>query len=279
MLAWSSVGKLAVSLFYRRWNEIDIYIEDTGHTTKAVYKNLLNRILNARFKIIEIFPIGNREKVIEESKKDAYSSRKTLFIIDGDLDVILAGPHDGGPTLFRLKKYCIENYLIDFNSFPIIVCEDCCDLTEIQVINDLKVRDWQSANEILSRRIYVLFCLLRIFYPSDRSISLRLGPFILNQTGNLSEEKVTLFESQKLAEIVRDFGEVYLLENKARIESKIDLEGFTMLDYCSGKDFLFPLLNLYIRSKFPIKCNGDSLKVRLSKICDTDNLMDLHDFV
>lgn len=278
MLGWSDFGKLAVSLFYRKWNEIDVYIEDTGNLTKTIYKNILNRLFIDDFKIMEVFPIGSRDKVIEESKNPIYVSRKSVFIIDGDLDSILNGQLNGGKDLFRLRRYCIENYLLDRKALPTLICEECCQFTEDQAVSNLALDSWISTNETVAKKIYVVFCLMRFFVPTDKTISLRIGPFIADQSGNLSDPKVTAYEAQKMIEIEAIAGRASLNEHKARIEGLLSLDGVSLLHYASGKDFLFPLINLYVRSKFQIKCSGDSMKVRLSKLCDEESLDDLRTF-
>lgn len=119
-------SKSARSVLLEDFNDLDIYIEDTAIESKKIYKELLKRVFQGKYKLEDIFPIGSCSNVItqwEKSKKNP-DSRKKIFVIDGDftlinndlLDRIDNKLHSDLKGLYVLPRYCIENFLIDEES-------------------------------------------------------------------------------------------------------------------------------------------------------------------
>ena len=79
-------GKLATSVFYQQYNEVDIYIEDMTTGAAKLYKNIFKRVFEGNKRLEKVFELGGRENVIEACRNDNDSNdRARIYIIDGDL--------------------------------------------------------------------------------------------------------------------------------------------------------------------------------------------------
>jgi len=79
----------ALPRFFAYRNEIDIYTEDKL-SDKEFYKALFNRLSNKKIKIHDITPMGCKANVLKAyDEQDTESKRRKLFIVDGDLDLII----------------------------------------------------------------------------------------------------------------------------------------------------------------------------------------------
>src|SRR5690242_18796316 len=77
-----------LSFLFRRYNDIDIYVEDTAN--RNMYEVLFNRMLEGHAKVERIFQLGGREAVIASCKNDQQDThRKRIYIVDGDFDYLL----------------------------------------------------------------------------------------------------------------------------------------------------------------------------------------------
>ena len=116
MIAYSDKSQIAFSAFYRKYNDIDIYVEDI--TLIGLYERVFSRLLEGAAKITSVTPLGNRAAVILEAKrlrKD--KTRKRFFLIDGDFHWLLeAKPRI--KNLYSLQCYCFEN--LAFNHHAVL---------------------------------------------------------------------------------------------------------------------------------------------------------------
>lgn len=103
----------AIPQFFAYRNEIDIYTEDKK-TDKEFYKALLSRLVEGKVKINDITPLGCKANVLKAYDDQLKTSnRKKIFIVDGDLDLIIGTNRKSENNLVVLDSYCIENYIVD----------------------------------------------------------------------------------------------------------------------------------------------------------------------
>jgi len=133
----STAARKARSVFFESRNTIDIYIEDTAVGYKKIFKGLLNRTLNSKYLINDVFPLGGRNAVISEWEKDTNKrDRPRLYIVDGDLH-LMNGNLTRAKGLYSLPFYCIEN---------ILICEHA--LTQLMVEEDPE-REYDELKDLL----------------------------------------------------------------------------------------------------------------------------------
>ena len=92
-------------------NEIEIFVEDTSNLN--VWRNVLRKFLPEGVAFSDPIPLGGRPQVLEECRRDQVEDgRKKLYIIDADLDLLRGCRKPKLKHLYRLRGYCIENYLL-----------------------------------------------------------------------------------------------------------------------------------------------------------------------
>src|SRR4051812_46633890 len=95
--------RLAESLFYRQFNDLDFYVEDSSQ--ENLYWQLLRKLFGD-IKITKIYPLGGKKNVIEFAKTHS-SDLRSVCIVDKDFDALLGAMNNIG-CLFYLKRYSIE---------------------------------------------------------------------------------------------------------------------------------------------------------------------------
>lgn len=268
-----TVAKYSKSVFFEEYNDIDIYIEDTECGAKKIYLEIFKKMFGDEIKINDIYPLGGRVEVVTECKKNKNSSneRKELYLIDGDL-YLLTGENleifsgiDEIDNLIKLPCYCLENILINENSFLEIMDEENMDLTFSELQEKLKYEEWVNSNNLLFRELYIEFALIKKIKPQLPNVSCKITDLVSSNTGLLNEEKISKKISEISEELKNEVGiELYNIEREKTI-SKISDETVFMFKYVSGKDHLIPLLLTRIRSIIKFKVPNSIFKLRLAK--------------
>ncbi|MBL3598161.1 DUF4435 domain-containing protein, partial [Rhodovulum sulfidophilum] len=97
-------------------NDIEIFVEDTANLN--VWRSIIQKFLPEGVSFYDPIPLGGRKAVLEECRRDqANDGRKKLYIIDADLDLLMGRPKPRLRHLYRLRAYCVENYLIQEDAF------------------------------------------------------------------------------------------------------------------------------------------------------------------
>lgn len=95
-------------LLYRQFNDIDVYVEDTGK--ERLYYQLFKLLLPG-IKLAKIFPLNGKENVVADAQANNTNKRK-VYLVDLDFDEIL-GRKQTIRNLIYLQRYSIENYFVD----------------------------------------------------------------------------------------------------------------------------------------------------------------------
>jgi hypothetical protein len=133
MLEYPQKAQAALRLLFRRYNDIEVYVEDRRYL--GIYKTIVARALGGKARIGTVFSLGNRESVIAECKKaDWNDGTRKLYIIDADFDLLLDKPAPKIKGLHRLDAYCIENLLIDIDALESVAD----DLVDEKNIDDVR---------------------------------------------------------------------------------------------------------------------------------------------
>lgn len=279
MLERKSSAKVAKSVFYEDFNDIDIYIEDTAPGYRKIFKELLRRVFDNELKIDQIFPIGSRDLVIEECRKNQQGNRKRIFIIDGDLYLLHENNKIKLKGLFILPRYCIENYLIHETSIIDVLYEEEPELEKVQIAKNLKFNDWIKANDTILTELFKVYALCKKHIPQEQTVAYKVSNLCKDNSGELCSIKVSnRIESlkQKLISII---GESTYNAEYVNLTERISGESYKMLKFASGKDYLFPLINMRLRRLIETNPTNLNLKVRIASKCDLKELTEIKDYV
>lgn len=134
-------------------NDIEIFVEDT--TGINMWRNVLRAFLPAGTAFSAPIQLGGRDRVIDECKKDQEDDgRRKLYIIDGDIDILLGRKKPRLKHLYRIRSYCIENYLIQEKALIDLACILDPEVDEWTAAEKLDFEDWMLR---ISRELVGLF--------------------------------------------------------------------------------------------------------------------------
>ncbi|MCI5160821.1 MAG: DUF4435 domain-containing protein [Candidatus Electrothrix sp. AX5] len=112
-------SKKAKSVFFRKINDLDVYVEDTEKGTAKLYTILFQKAFKGKYNINQIFPLGGKDEVLKcWQKRLKENDRLELYVIDSDFSMAsnekTHTPYNcSGSSLFYTTRFCIENYLIN----------------------------------------------------------------------------------------------------------------------------------------------------------------------
>lgn len=280
MIERSISARSAKSVFYEDFNDIDVYIEDTAIGYRKIFKELLIRAFNNTISLEQVFPLGNKEQVIEECKKNQNNKRrKQLYIIDGDLHLLCETNPIELKGLFILPRYCVENYFLDKIAIIDTIDEEDPDLEKDTIESKLDFENWIRDNDTQLVKLFIFYALCFKHIPSLQTVGYKVSNLCSSDNGIVCPQKIAI----RINELNNKLLEVITAENIEKeyhsFFNKIKVDDIKVLRYVSGKDYLMPLLTTRIRSFAKFPPNDLSTKIRLAKRVDVSELSDIKKYV
>jgi hypothetical protein len=147
MIAYSNESQPAFAAFYKKYNDIDIYVEDV--TLVGVYERVFSKILDGIAQIISVTPLGNRDAVLNEARRlRTDRTRKRFFLMDGDFHWLFS-PQPRIRNLYSLNCYCFENLAFEHASVLNIAMTLAPQKTSAEVRNDFSEDKLLSIAEMM----------------------------------------------------------------------------------------------------------------------------------
>ncbi|MEE4886606.1 DUF4435 domain-containing protein [Pseudomonas alliivorans] len=272
MLKWPQKSLKAIVKLFEPLQDIDVYVEDVND--EVFYKKLLEVAAQGKVRVGRVFAVGNRIKVLSSAQNHRPSKRRSLFIIDGDLEWVKGQNPVRLPWVYRHEAYCIENYLLCKKSAAELLAEELV-LDSSLAQQKLDFDSWLSSVERPLVELFAAYATVHNFFPAYRTVSAGVG-VLCTESGkktNLDLAKVEAAKRAALeaAEKVADETDVsdYYARCIARAESLPEASRFI-----SGKDFLIPLLDFHLQN-FGCRIKRKVLRLRLAGKCDHSRLRDL----
>ena len=132
-LEFTSEQAQVASIFTAYRNDIDIYTEDEDKD-RAFYKRLFLRLLEGTgIRVNDVHPLGSSDEVINACNADTDTTRKKLYIVDGDI-YLMYNPKQAIDNLYILDAYCMENLVIDEEA----VCNTLCNFIGEYELEEVK---------------------------------------------------------------------------------------------------------------------------------------------
>lgn len=276
MLERSLPAKFAKSVFYEKFNDFDVYVEDTSVEAKKLYSILLSRALGNKCNIDSVFPLGNKIEVLKACSDDNEAGgRPRIYIIDGDFCCIDSNPPNRN-RLYVLKRYCIENYLIDEAAILDFLFEEdpVKEVSEIAAIFDFQ--GWLTRNGHQLCSLFLVFSIAHEHCPHIPTVSRPLRNFIGSSMGDFDESKVSSCISELRQAVNESCGLGFFDESVSSLESKHNkYSPQVLIRIVSGKDYLFPALMMRARQIVKIRADNTVIKLRLARRVDVSELAEL----
>lgn len=268
----SDAAKSAKSVFFEEYNDIDIYIEDTAVGYKKLFAEIFSRVFSGKYRVAEVFPLGSRNKVIDECKKiQGELTRPSLYIIDGDLFLFDKGICEELPGLYILPFYCIENLLIDQNCLLKLLNEEDPVRRCEQLKLDFDFSAWVEENSKHLVRLFIEYAICFRLCPEKQTVKFPVKNLVSSSSGVVDELKVNARILEISKYVIEKVGAELYAELKTEIEERVPIDSNSLLRYVSGKDYLIPLLFTRFKSVAKkTKIQKLNFMLRLALSCNID---------
>jgi len=268
MIQRSIEAAKAVALFFRYKNDVDVYYEDSND--EEFYTELMKRLFRNKKRIRKLISLGSKVNVIEACASDQLDrSRSRLYVVDGDLDLILDSNRKGLKYLHIHDAYCIENLIIEENSV-IEVLHDTFQIPREKLEKALTFTNWLKS---IAPNLVDLFLHYAIAYKCNVGVpNVSLGVDRLCEkkklmkvlNGELVQKEIERIKVEILKSISEDEYDQLIYVLRMSWQPSVDI----LLKIVSGKDYLLPLIHcrMYkIMGKSSNPVSYDSLRIRLLK--------------
>jgi hypothetical protein len=270
VLDWSIPARYARHIFFRRDNDIDVFIEDTASYAPKMYVELLSRLV-VGIRLSSVFALGGRPEVIERCMQDQGArARPALYLIDSDAQALEDLPFISLKRLFVFRRYCVESYLCDEAAICGLCNDDCATLDAEAARAALDLDLWWAANAPPLARLALAFY---IAYGVGVSFSVpSAGQIAQDGEGNVSLSKIDALVEPIAASVDAVLGAGAFEERVALILQSMGAKEIAARGVC-GRRILAPLL----LQRAVVRCAGfhfrkDSVFLRLARYCSVAEL-------
>jgi hypothetical protein len=273
---WSPKALVAKPVFYREWNDIDIYIEDTGALSKKIVREIVSRCLAGKFRVSEVFPLGGKRAVVEAcSDGGTEESFPKVFIIDGDLDLMLKRSLPALKGLYALPVYCIENLLIDPKAIVEFMYEEDVRSNRDELEKTLAFEEWLlDLGGLLG--LFVMYSMVHERNANIETVQYKVHRLLSSDGETLDMSAIENRKIGLMAELAMNFPKEDWNTRAYQMEKSLVERGINNIRIVvSGKDYLLPLLILRLRRLIRGRWSNESLVIRLAMKCATDALKPL----
>lgn len=276
MIRYNDKVLKTIPLFFRHYNDVDVYVEDIND--KVFYKELFSRLVKDQFKIVSVFPLGGRQNILEQCKMDQRDGgRPRIYLVDGDFDLILGENYPCLKRLFRLKRYCIENYLINEEAIVQVLYENSGELDRKEINRRLQFKTWLHKHSKALIELFITFACAKKLCPSLATVSLGLSQMLQNTSKGpiLDIDKVNYVRNQIRTQLISLSSEKTIKEYEKKLHSKWNYSPETVCTIVSGKDYLLPMVIFKMKSIVNFQYTTRTTRFRLALHCSTDQFEDL----
>jgi len=252
-------------LLYSQFNDIDVYVEDTGK--ERLYYQLFKDLLPG-IKLTKIFPLNGKDNVVANAQANQ-TNKKKVYLVDLDFDEIL-GRKRAIRNLIYLGRYSIENYLLDEEAIKEQIRERKPSIKDAGIAAQF---DFDSEvngiakylKKLALAAIVVQRYELGIAYPAiefyEYKTYCNTGGYAANMNIFLSQVESALKNKDKR----------YTLAAKIKVEVA-NTRGKRMADYIPGKWMLNLLKGVLHEKKLIYQKRDDSFSYSLAKDINVGNL-------
>ena len=269
MLRYSQKAIPALVRLYQRFNDITIFVEDATYTN--MYRSYFGIMLDGKANIRKVLPLEGKNNVIEACKSGRYSKYEpAIYLIDGDIDLLMGNTIEYHKNLYRLELYCAENLLVSEKSIIEVAYDSSPDLQKIEIKKKLRYENWLCKIEKQMLPLYLTFAANHYFEAGATTTGLSMHSLCDGKKPDRSlcslkiRQKIESLELEILKVTSRNKLNLYRRGLKKRIAS----EGPNVSKYFSGKTSLLPLLYVHLKNTFEFPDSKSSLKLRLARYPD-----------
>lgn len=277
VLKYSPSVMQVVSFFYRHKTEVELFVEDKT-SDKEFYRTLVSRLTDRKF---EVFNLGPRATVVEECLKydPDKNPKKRLYCIDGDLNLISDENPKRIRNLYVHDRYCIENFLIDFDSVVDYCHTHCGGKEPKRIQQELGLSNFFKINSEKLIELFLHYSLSHKNKTGEACTSVSVFSLVKEERVSggkkclvLDHDKVdSKIETHKNA-LESKIGNAKYLKQLSELKKKWKNSPDTAIQIVSGKDYLLPLICELFKKTGLSSYNKSALRLHLAKSCDVKSL-------
>jgi hypothetical protein len=289
MLYYSDKVRKVIGTFFRYRNDIDIYTEDEL-PDKEFYRVFFKRLIdNDNIIINDVIPLGSRTVVLDKYREyiKSKSARKSFFLIDGDLDLILKNNPSDSVNFYVHKVYCIENYLIDKKAILELTYYNHGVKSKDELSVELNLDKWIANVSIRFCRLFLSFAVLKQLGGGPK---IENANYFLREKGHqaiIDETLITQYQLQIKNSAIDILKKTYANPEKEynkifkKLSEKWEDKKNVALQIVSGKDYLLPLLQFHLNTicKKASVIPRRNIKLFLVNYCDLSSLSELRNLL
>jgi Protein of unknown function (DUF4435) len=264
MIKYSPRSARAIGLLKAFYNDIEIFVEDNA--SPNMHLLICRSILGNATRLESVNSLGGKDAVLEACRLDqAADTRKRLYVIDGDLDLILGRAKPRLSHLYRLRAYCVENLLLSQAAVEAVCLQSAPRLQPFQVRAMLDFNTWLAsiAKELVP--LFITYGIARLIQPTIQTVGVSVHQLCVQQHGCPTLNRVKVFSRIRTVfrQIVVQASSIKIKTARLKIEANCG-GGVSDLRYVSGRDHILPLLYHRLRSEFGFRGTTEQLKVQLA---------------
>lgn len=170
-LFYSESALLNRVLFYSDYNDINIFVED--EYKEYIYENIFQRMFNYEIKISKILPMKGKpgvEKAFREYGCE-YDGKPTVYLVDGDFDLVMGKEMIENPNYIYLEKYNIESYYIDEKAILKYMAGKM-KTTQKNVSEKIKYSQWENMIYDAMKELFINYMVAQATFPEEKNVGL-----------------------------------------------------------------------------------------------------------
>ena len=278
MLERSPAARYALSVFFEQYNDFDVYIEDTAEGYPKIFATLLSRATSNHISLQRVFPLGSRPEVIKMAKLEKSQnliSRKSIFIVDGDLYLLCGECNEIPDNVITLPRYCIENFLVDQSAIENLLNEETPNSELIDIMRDFDYAGWITRYTPHIKKLFIIFAVSHKLGSGLTTVNNGSSSICENNYGEINIQKASEISKSISHQLIENYGWNEFSNTKTEIENRIDSSCCFISKYVSGKDFILPFMFMRARAITKTKTPNLLLKLRLANKCDVEPLREV----
>lgn len=200
-LTYSEDALFNRSLFFSTYNDINIFVEDSGKSYE--YEAIFERLFNKEIYFSSIFPLGGKNNVLKKHKECNLfdeNGKLNVFIVDGDFDNIWPERKIDSDNLIYLSRYNIESYFCCKDSI-IDYMRGILKKNRNSTISMIKFDEWIKFLNDDASPLFTLFAAIQRHYPQLSNVSGAISKF-LSPDGTINNDVVREYQKEVTATII-----------------------------------------------------------------------------
>lgn len=249
-------------------NDIDIFVEDKA--SPNMWVKLLRRYLPIDTKLKSVTPLGGRTRVLAACKEDQKpGGRRRLYIIDADFDITLGQKKPALKRLYRLRRYCVENYLLDETAFQDVITSLNPSISWDRAKITPSIAEWTERNEGLLRDIFVSYAVSEKLGAGQQTVSHSCyNLFKDDDSYDFCADKTLKRIDSLYREVEKGSGAQLVANTKIEIEAR--LKGVDPFVFISAKCYILPPLYELAKRGVPLNASKEVFKTMLASSANGD---------